>query len=291
MRAALNDYRVNARKSLVRAEASVKRLQTFFRGQKALDITPDRMQAYIAARLRSGAKPATIQKERAALVRMFTLAVASGRLALRPTFPTIEVRNVRTGFFEEPELRRVLAHLRGTSFRLCCSRTSPAGARARCSGSDGTRLTSPRARSGWSRGPPRTTRGGCSPSASSELNALLVQQRRATEGLQRATGHIVPYVFHRRGGPIRGFRRAWVTACKQAGVIRLFHDLRRTAVRNLERKAVPRSWAMRLTGHKTEAVYRRYAIVSERGLARSCPATRGRAHGHNLGHNRPRGRS
>jgi hypothetical protein len=39
------------------------------------------------------------------------------------------------------------------------------------------------------------------------------------------------------------------------------HDLRRTAVRSLERAGVPRSAAMAMVGHQTESIYRRSAIV------------------------------
>lgn len=97
-----------------------------------------------------------------------------------------------------------------------------------------------------------------------ELRARLEAQKAATEPLELQSDRIIPWVFHRRGTPIKEFKTAWTNACEKAGLAgRIPHDFRRTAVRNLERAGVPRSVAMKMVGHKTEAIYRRYAIVDE----------------------------
>jgi integrase len=64
------------------------------------------------------------------------------------------------------------------------------------------------------------------------------------------------------GDPIKDFRGAWKEACKTAGVPDLkLHDLRRTAVRNIRRAGVPQVVRMRITGHRTDSMERRYNIV------------------------------
>ncbi|HXK08506.1 MAG TPA: hypothetical protein VMT70_02565 [Vicinamibacteria bacterium] len=93
---------------------------------------------------------------------------------------------------------------------------------------------------------------------------MLERQRERTTALEQAQGRIIPSVFHRRGEPIRDLRIAWNRVCRDAALPgKLLHDFRRTAVRNLERAGVPRSTAMALVGHKTESIYRRYAITDE----------------------------
>src|SRR5262249_6217372 len=121
-----------------------------------------------------------------------------------------------------------------------------------------------------------------------ELRGLLEGQRAATEALQRKQGRVIPHVFHHRGRPITDFRKAWATACKAAGCPgRLVHDLRRSAVRRFEHAGITRGVAMKLTGHRTENVYRRYAIVSDKDLRDAASKlSAGMLNGHNSGHNR-----
>ena len=96
----------------------------------------------------------------------------------------------------------------------------------------------------------------------------LAAQRKRTDTWQKGHDRIVPWVFWRDGKQLGDHRDVWMRCCREAGVPgKLVHDLRRSAVRNLERASVPRSVAMKLTGHMTESVYRRYAIVSETDLA------------------------
>ena len=100
-----------------------------------------------------------------------------------------------------------------------------------------------------------------------ELEAMLRRQRERTDALQKETGRIIPWVFHHNGKRIVEYRKSWQTATEKVGLVgRIPHDFRRTAVRNLERAGVPRSVAMKLVGHKTESIYRRYAIVARQDL-------------------------
>lgn len=95
----------------------------------------------------------------------------------------------------------------------------------------------------------------------------LVERRLGTRPYVAADGTQAQsdYVFHAGDGrAVVDFKRSWVSACRKAGCPgKLFHDLRRTAVRDMIRAGVPQSVAMRISGHKTAAIFLRYDITSE----------------------------
>ena len=76
-----------------------------------------------------------------------------------------------------------------------------------------------------------------------------------------------PWLSHRQGDHIVEMRPAWPDACEAVGLDNLlFHDLRRSAVRNMTRAGIPEKVAMKISGHKTRAIFDRYNIVDNRDI-------------------------
>jgi integrase len=202
------------------------------------------------------------------LKRMYRLArkILSG---YRPEFPHIRISNTRTGFFEEPDFRRLLTKL-DEDLRPPVEFAYLTGWRIK-SEIFSLQWTQIDLKAGEIRLEPGTTKTDEGRtfffSALPELENLIRAQRERTNMLQKEQGRIIPWVFHRKGERILDFKKSWRNAVKDAEVTgRIPHDFRRTAVRNLERASVPRSVAMKLVGHKTESIYRRYAIVAKQDL-------------------------
>lgn len=262
------DYAKNGRRSGPRLERSLRHLTRTFAGWRAVDIAEDAIDRYAADRLAEGAANATANRELAALRRMFRLAQRA-RMVLRvPAFALLAENNVRTGFLTDGEFATLRAELP--------EHLRPLLVAGYVTGWRVGELLSRRWRhvdlaAGWIRLEPGETKnaeGRQFPVIPLLRDALEAQHARKLEA-ERCTGRIVEALFFyyegaRAGQPVKDFRGAWESACKRAGVPGLlFHDLRRTAARNLIRAMVSEHEAMQLTGHKTRSIFARYAIVDE----------------------------
>ena len=269
-----DDYKMKGRASLSNLQTALKHLRGFFGGWRAVDIGTDNIRRYVRQKQEDGYSNGYIRRHLSNLKRAFNLAVEAGRLSRVPHFPTLKVDNVRTNFLTmsdveaicekiDPDLEPVVRFAAYTGWRK--------GELIPYDGNPGLRWRQVDFHAGTVHLDPGQTKndeGRTFPfSALPPLEDLLRRQRERTDEVEKRKEQIVSHVFHRDGKPIKWMLHAWNDAAEEAGVPDAwFHDLRRTAVRNLERAGVSRSVATKLTGHKTEEVYRRYAIADEDAL-------------------------
>ena len=104
----IREYRINGRESLDDAQTRWNlHLKPVFVGMKAIEVTSDRVARYVDGRQQEGASNATINREVAALKRMFRLGQQStpAKVIRMPYFPHLRENNVRKGFLEDSQYR------------------------------------------------------------------------------------------------------------------------------------------------------------------------------------------
>jgi len=262
----LADYRINEKKSLAKAERSVKQLKTFFDNYRVPEITTPIIQKYIEKRLEDGKENATVNRELSALKRILNLGARQTppKVERVPYIPMLKENNVRKGFFEHSDfiaLREALPeYLKGfvtfaykTGWRVSEIENLHWN---QCDIENNiVRLESGETKNNEAR----------TVYLDEELKEVFLNQK----ARQKELAKISNYVFTNPTGTdrIKHFRKSWESACTTAKIgKRLFHDFRRTAVRNMVRAGIPERVAMMISGHRTRSVFERYNIVSETDL-------------------------
>jgi integrase len=298
------DYRLRAKLS-VQSLSNFRRVRQDFALKRASCFTSDQVDQYIYRLQAKNYAPASINRFTQILGQAFGLAIRQKRLSSAPYIRHLsEAGNVRQGFFNEADFQRLVSHLppdlqdfvrfayltgmrRGEIASLCWGDVDR----------DTILLRPENAKNGEARSIP----------IEGELTELM-DRRRTARQIRKPNAPVVlsNYVFHRDGELVRDFRKAWATACVMAGLGRMvcpkcdgtvdadykcalcckqwtreelkytgriFHDFRRTAVRDMVRAGVPETVAMSISGHKTRSMFDRYNIHDERDQREALRAT------------------
>ena len=290
----LEDAKVNGRKDLYHTNLRWQvHLEPFFGNLQARHVTTLLLNRYIQRRLEQAAAKATINRELAMLKRMFRLADESDPAKVRrvPKFPHFsESANIRKGFLEADQYQRLLAECSAVGLWMRAIFEVAHTFGWRHSEVANLRVKQIDLVNHIIRLNPGETKNN--------EGRVVVMTAGVLEVLRQCVAGKRPtdYVFTREDSSrVRTFSKVWWRVCVNADlghmvcracnktligfickcacgsrnlkyVGLLFHDLRRTGVRNMIRRGIPEVVAMKISGHKTRSVFDRYNIVSEADL-------------------------
>jgi len=234
---------------------------------------PGQVRQYIQVRQQEHANNATINRELSIVHRAFVLGTREEPPLVRraPHIPKLEESDPRQGFIEQDQYEILLAHMPprfkcllvvgyhygcrfGELRKLRWDQVDFEAGVIRLEASQ-TKAKTPRVLPMYG-----DVREWLERQREMCAGKLVFCYRKCADKITKAGRPAVELSFGRH-------MDGWDEACAAAGFEGLlFHDLRRSAGRNMERARIPRSVAMKISGHKTESVYLRYDIVASGDL-------------------------
>lgn len=293
-------YKLEGGRAIAQFRSHLKPVREAFGDMRAVAVTAQRVDEYIDRRLEEGKAAATINKETQLLTQVFNLGIKRNRVLRGPHIRKLPENNARSGFFEQREFDAVVTHLPDylRDFArfgyLSGWRKSEIASLTWADVDRGAAVIELRGE--------HSKNGRARKLALEGELAEILERRFASREYKTADGDHVGlsvHVFHFEGSVIGDFRKAWASACRAAGLLKpklgkngepvmetvdgqkrivmvhalIFHDLRRTAVRNMVRAGVPETVAMAISGHRTRAVFDRYNITSDEDLRQAVKKT------------------
>jgi len=264
--AVLVNYRNNGKEVKFAEHNWRLHLEPFFGRMRAANVGTDQLSNYIAKRMAERAANASINRELSLLRRSFTLGYKAKPRKVTALLDLSEHMlkedNVRTGFVDQQQYQALAAKAADRPWlRTLIAFGFTYGVRV--GELLALRVGEVDLLGNVLRLNPGETKNGSGRTAglTEECYRLALQMVRGKQADD--------FLFTRGNGKrVKDFRETWDALTKAAGLPGLrFHDLRRSAVRNMKRRGIPESVAMRISGHKTRSVFDRYDIVSESDLA------------------------
>jgi integrase len=298
------DYSTNGRRSLKKDEEgnpysdAVRRLDDYFTGFKASEIDAEHVKRFAQEQQAKGLSNGSINRSVSALRRMFNLARKEGKLRFAPYFPMLRENPPRKGFFEKSDYEALFRALPDYARVPLMLGYFTGMRKGEALGLRWDQVDFLHSTITLHAGETKNGEGRTIPIVP-QLAALL----RESYAKRQASCPHVCYRLDKRGHAdrIKGLRKVWESRCVKLGlgkmepavdpptgeavydkprsdrrsakpkvkttyVGKIFHDLRRSAVRNMVNGGVPEKVAMTISGHKTRSVFDRYNIVSEAEL-------------------------